>query len=102
MPNTLIHDMKNYSSPFNRLNNIASLPTDEIKSTGYVLDSLEAAFWCFLNTDKYEDCILQAINLGSMAGLCYHVPEKFINQLVRKDYILKICEDFAEIITKDI
>lgn len=111
--NTLIQDMKEYPAPFDRLKNIASLPEHKIKSTGYVVDSLEAALWCFFNSDSYEECILKAINLGgdtdtiaaiagSMAGLCYQIPEKLIDQLARKDYISKICEDFAETISSEI
>ena len=37
---------------------------DEIKSSGYVLDTLEAAIWVTLNTSKYTESIIGAINLG--------------------------------------
>jgi ADP-ribosyl-[dinitrogen reductase] hydrolase len=36
----------------------------EIKGSGYVVESLEAALWCFLHSDSYEDAILKAVNLG--------------------------------------
>ena len=39
----------------------------EIRSTGYVVDSLEAAFWCFWQTDNFKDCVLLAANLGDDA-----------------------------------
>ena len=48
-------------SPFYSL---YSLKRDEIKSTGYVIDTLVAAFWCFILTDTYKDCVLTAVNLG--------------------------------------
>lgn len=35
-----------------------------IKSSGYVVDTLEAAIWCLLNTDSYKYCVLKAVNLG--------------------------------------
>jgi ADP-ribosyl-[dinitrogen reductase] hydrolase len=38
-----------------------------IKGSGYVVDSLEAALWCFLNTDNFKDAILKAVNLGDDA-----------------------------------
>lgn len=44
--------------------NFSSLPDTKISSRGYVVDTLEAALWCFLSTDSYRDCILKAINLG--------------------------------------
>ena len=45
-----------------------------IESTGYVVHSLEAALWCFVGTDSYEDAILAATNLGydadTTAAIC--------------------------------
>lgn len=40
---------------------------DEIKGTGYVLRSLEAALWCFATTESYEAAVLRAANLGDDA-----------------------------------
>lgn len=37
---------------------------DEIKGSGYVVESLEAALWCFYNTTSYSDAVLTAVNLG--------------------------------------
>ena len=39
----------------------------DLKGTGYVLESLEAALWCFWHTHSYADCILAAANLGDDA-----------------------------------
>ena len=39
-------------------------PREDIRSGGYVLDTLEAAIWCFIHTDTYEECVLEAVNLG--------------------------------------
>lgn len=38
-----------------------------VKGTGYVVDSLEAALWCFDQTSTYADAILMAANLGDDA-----------------------------------
>lgn len=40
---------------------------DDIRGSGYVVDSLEAALWCFFHTECYEAAILQAVNLGDDA-----------------------------------
>lgn len=40
------------------------LPEDEIRSTGYVVHSLEAAVWSYLNTDDFSDCVALTISLG--------------------------------------
>ncbi|MDK2125089.1 ADP-ribosylglycohydrolase family protein [Parachitinimonas caeni] len=39
----------------------------EIKGSGYVMESLEAALWCFWHTDSFEAAILRAANLGDDA-----------------------------------
>ena len=39
----------------------------EIKSTGYVIDTLEAALWAVGTTDSFEAAILKAVNLGDDA-----------------------------------
>jgi len=81
----------------------------EIKSSGYVVDSLEAAIWCILNSKSYEECVLKAINLGEdtdtvgaiaggLAGALYGydaIPQEWISCLVKKEMIEKLCEDFA-------
>ena len=52
---------------FRRLKDIRAfkkLSHDEIKSSGYVVDTLEAAIWCLVNSSSYEECVLKAVNLG--------------------------------------
>lgn len=39
----------------------------QIKGCGYVVDSLEAALWCFYHTDNFKDAVLAAANLGDDA-----------------------------------
>lgn len=86
-----------------------NLKESDIKSTGYIVDSLEAAIWCFLNTNSYEECVLKAVNLGgdtdtiaSLAGgitaLFYgfdNIPKKWVEKLVKEDYVESVCDDFA-------
>ena len=83
------------------------LSMDEIKSTGYVVDTLEAALWCVLTTDSYRECVLKAVNLGDdtdtvaaiaggLAGALYgydSIPNDWLSQLKKKNYIEKMCED---------
>jgi ADP-ribosyl-[dinitrogen reductase] hydrolase len=46
------------------IGNYKTKERDEIKSTGYVVDSLEAALWAFYNTDTFESGLIKAVNLG--------------------------------------
>jgi len=39
----------------------------QIKGSGYVVDSLQAAIWCFFNSDNFEKGALLAANLGDDA-----------------------------------
>lgn len=80
-----------------------------IKSSGYVVDSLEAALWSFLHTKKYEDAIVAAVSLGydtdtiaaitgGIAGLYYGVesiPENW-KKLANIDLIHKIIDKFVK------
>ena len=84
----------------------ADLPRDEIRSSGYVVDTLEAALWCVLNTDSYQECVLKAVNLGrdtdtvaavagGLAGALYGydaIPEEWRKALQRRDYIEEMCK----------
>ena len=88
----------------------AALPRDEIRSSGYVVDTLEAAVWCALTTENYRDCILKAVNLGldtdsvgavagSLAGLLYGfegIPEDWRNSLLKKEYFEEIGKEFSD------
>lgn len=52
---------------FNRLfqGNIQDLPEEEIQSSGYVIQTLEASIWCILTTDNYQESVVKAVNVGS-------------------------------------
>lgn len=81
-----------------------------IKSSGYVVDTLEAVVWCLLNTNNYKKCVLKAVNLGEdtdtvaaiaggLAGILYgydSIPKEWINTLVKKDMISKLCDEFVK------
>jgi ADP-ribosylglycohydrolase len=87
------------------LKNFDQIPEVEIKSSGYVVDTLEAAIWCLLNTRNYKDCVLKAVNLGEdtdtvaavaggLAGLRYgyeSIPKEWLSAITKRDYIEKLC-----------
>jgi ADP-ribosyl-[dinitrogen reductase] hydrolase len=39
----------------------------DIRGSGYVVESLEAALWCFSRTESFSEAILKAANLGADA-----------------------------------
>jgi len=86
--------------------NIYDLTEDQIKSGGYVIETLEASIWCLLTTKSYEEAVLKAVNLGSdtdttgcvtggIAGLYYgynNIPKEWVNLIKRKDDIENLAE----------
>ena len=85
-------------------NDISLLPEEDIRSSGFVIDTLEAALWCFLTTDNYKDAVLKAVNLGedtdttgavtgALAGLAYglgSIPREWLDQLAGREEIQRI------------
>lgn len=92
-------------------NDISECHEDSISSGGYVLHSLEASLWCFLNSENYTEAVLKAVNLGEdtdttgaitggIAGIYYgfeSIPKEWIDVLVRKEDIEKLCEKFMNV-----
>ena len=65
--NRTLGDLDDLKSKFYRIiyNDIATFNEDDIKSSGYVIDSLEACLWCLFNSQNYKEAVLKAVNLGS-------------------------------------
>ena len=109
-------DYSSYSNKsldnYNRIlkSNIKKCPLDDISSSGYAVDTLEASLWCLLIHNNYEDTILEAINLGndtdtiaaitgSMAGIIYgikSIPKEWLDTLIKKDYIMDLAKKFEK------
>jgi ADP-ribosyl-[dinitrogen reductase] hydrolase len=95
---------------FKRLleSDISKLSEDEILSGGYVIHTLEASFWCLLNSKSYSEAVFKAINLGDdtdttatvvggVAALHYNdldVPQEWIDKLARIDDIKELSKKF--------
>jgi ADP-ribosylglycohydrolase len=93
-----------YRSAFDRLlgEGFRDLSRDEIKSTGYVIHTLEAVVWCFLNHDDYPSTVLAAVNLGNdtdtigalaggLAGIRYGlsgVPASWSSEIAAGDSVV--------------
>ena len=83
------------------------LDLDYIKSSSYVVDTLEAVIWTFLNTNSFMESIIGAINLGddtdtigaltgALAGIYYGVNENLLNEVQNKDYLIELAYKFDE------
>ncbi|MBX7246212.1 MAG: ADP-ribosylglycohydrolase family protein [Candidatus Sumerlaeaceae bacterium] len=81
-------------------------PNASIKSSGYVVDTLDAGIWSFLTTQSFADCCLTAVNLGDdtdttgavaggLAGVYYGykaIPEEWLKVLARRADIESLIE----------
>ena len=99
-----LENIKYYDRLLN--NDISKLDVDSISSMGFVVDTLEAVIWCFMNNNSYDKCVIEAINLGNdsdtigalvggLSGIYYNdINNKWLNDIKRKNYLLDLCSDF--------
>lgn len=94
---------------------IFNLTRDEIKSSGYIVDTLEASIWSLLNTNNFEEAVLTAVNLGGdtdtigaitggMSGIIYgkkQIPRKWLINLKKREYIEKISKEYENLLKND-
>jgi ADP-ribosyl-[dinitrogen reductase] hydrolase len=77
-----------------------------VRGSGYVVDSLEAALWCFVNTDTFDAAVLRAANLGDdadttaavcgqLAGAYYGapgIPGRWLERLALRSEITELAD----------
>jgi ADP-ribosyl-[dinitrogen reductase] hydrolase len=80
---------------------------DDVRSSGYVVHSLEAAFWCVGRTASFKDAVLLAANLGDdadtvaaitgqLAGALYGwsaVPREWLALLAMQGRIIGMADE---------
>lgn len=91
-----LRDMKKFSE----------VPESQIQSSGYVVDTIEAAVWSLITTDSFKNCELKAVNLGDdtdtigaiaggLAGLFYGydgIPKEWLEVIQRREWIEDLCK----------
>jgi ADP-ribosyl-[dinitrogen reductase] hydrolase len=82
----------------------------QIKGSGYVIESLEAALWCFHKASTFEEAILLSANLGDdadttaaicgqIAGAFYGldaIPDDWLKKLAWCEYIIETAQKLYE------
>ena len=83
----------------------------QIRGSGYVVESLEAALWCFHSTATFPDAILKAVNLGDdadttaavcgqIAGAYYGesgIPARWLGKLCMREKITEFADKLQEL-----
>jgi ADP-ribosyl-[dinitrogen reductase] hydrolase len=87
----------------------------EIRSTGYVLYSLEAALWTFLTTSSFREGAIKVVNLGDdadtvgaiyggLAGAFYgdeEIPEDWLRDMKRLDLVEEVIGKIVDVRSKE-
>jgi len=87
-----------------------NIPVENIHSSGYVIDTLEASIWCLLNTGTFKEAVLRAVNLGGdsdttaavtggLAGIVYDVrsiPTYWLSQVAKIEDIQSLVYKFSK------
>ena len=82
----------------------------DIRSTGYVLDTLEAALWSVASTASFEEALILAVNLagdadtvgavtGQLAGAIYGasaIPTRWLTPLAWRERIMKNADELID------
>lgn len=103
-----MHSLKLYTRILDEQIEVQRL--DQIKSTGYIVDTLESAIWIFMNAQHYKEAIIASTNIGgdtdtigaivgSMAGIYYgfdSIPSNWLDKLQRKDYLIELVDRFEK------
>lgn len=103
-----MHSLKLYTRILDEQIEVQRL--DQIKSTGYIVDTLESAIWIFMNAQHYKEAIIASTNIGgdtdtigaivgSMAGIYYgfdSIPSSWLDKLQRKDYLIELVDRFEK------
>lgn len=103
---------QNEAAKFRRLldGRIPELSEKDIRSSGYVMDTLEASAWCVLTTGSYREAVLKAVNLGQdtdttgavtggLAGLAYgadSIPQDWLAKIARREDIENLVRKMTE------
>jgi len=99
-------EFRSYASVLNK--KVTELDRESIPSSGYVVDTLEAVFWSFLNTTSYREAVLTAVNLGGdtdtiaalvggLAGIYYgfsSIPSNWVQNIIKKHEIAELTTQF--------
>lgn len=94
---------------------VTCLNKSDLVPSGFVLDTLKCALWCFLNTDSLESAIVEAVNLGgdadtvgavcgALAGAYYGkeaIPQRWLESLSGRDEIEKLAMEIYQLAQKE-
>lgn len=112
--NTIVYKLLNGGEKFETVKEVVkghedyekvfSMLKEGLHPSGFVVDSLQCALWCFINNSNVEDIICEAVNLygdpdtigaiaGGLAGVYYGysaIPDRWKDKIIVKDRLKSI------------
>ena len=99
--NTLERARSRSAEIYERLKVLPGISWSDLSCTGYVIDTLCAAFWALMHTDSFEESLIRVVNRGMDADTCgavtgalsgaYYgqasIPSKWLDKLEKADEI---------------
>ena len=97
---------------FDRLRDLGTFKdAEDIRTSGYVVDTIEAAVWGLITTASFDEALLKLVNMGGdtdtiaavaggLAGLYYGydaIPGKWLDVIQRKAWIDSLIDDASVI-----
>jgi ADP-ribosyl-[dinitrogen reductase] hydrolase len=90
--------------------NVFYMKKEELKPTGYVVDTLRCALWCFMNTTDFETAVCEAVNLcgdsdtigaitGGLAGVFYGydaIPDRWKDKIIIKQELMELARNIYD------
>ena len=90
---------------------VSRLKIGDLEPSAYVLDTLQAALWCFLTTSSFENALVAAVNLGgdtdtvgavcgALAGASYGleaIPPRWREPLRDREEILRLAQEIHKL-----
>lgn len=97
---------------YSDLASFGAVDEDQIKSSGYVVSTLESALWAFFTTEDFREGALKVVNLGhdadtvgavygGLAGGFYgieNVPTEWLDGLARRDMVEEVVEAVVKLV----
>jgi ADP-ribosylglycohydrolase len=112
-------DNPRFSSEFSHFSRILSgeirsVPVDQIYTSGYIVYTLEAGIWSFMQHPDTRDILLTAVNLGldtdttgtiagGLAGLAHgmgSIPDDWFESLARKQDIDALLNRYLDLLVQ--
>lgn len=89
---------------------VYEMKKENLKATGFVVDTLFCALWCFINTSNFEEAVCEAVNLcgdadtigaitGGLAGSYYGfeaIPKRWRDKIIIKQELMDLGNDLYE------